>query len=68
MTKKELIEKLASFPDNMEVFIHGGKEDEYLYGISNSVYKKELTFCEDPDLPLRGQIHGKDTVIIIDEE
>jgi len=63
MTKAELIKKLSPYPDNMEVFLDGGKTD-FRYGLLNSVIKKEISYMEEPE----GKVLAKEAVIILDEE
>lgn len=68
MTKKQLIEALAPYPDNMEVFM-AERKTEFSYGLLNSVISKEVKFTEDPDAD--DDYEGPeafDTVIILDEE
>lgn len=64
MTKKQIIEKLAPYPDDMDVFIAERKTD-FTYGLVNSVTCKEINFMEDPD-DNKALASGK--VIILDEE
>lgn len=63
MTKADIIKALEPFPDNMQVFLAGGKSG-FDYGLANRVYAKEIDFMEDPD----GEPLAKEKVIIIDEE
>lgn len=63
MTVKELKEKLATLPDDMDIYV-APRKTEFAYGLINSVYVREITFSEDPDdSPL-----AEDTVVVIDEE
>lgn len=48
MNVKSLKEKLKYMPDNMEVFLAGGKTD-FAYGLLNSAYVKEIVFSESQD-------------------
>tara|TARA_R110000822_G_scaffold123489_2_gene257876 strand:+ start:1242 stop:1433 length:192 start_codon:yes stop_codon:yes gene_type:complete len=63
MTKKELIEKLKQYPDNMEVFMDERITD-FTYGLLNSVTEKEINFMEEPG----GKVLSRDKVIILSEE
>ena len=63
MIVKELKNFLNQFPDNMDVFVCGGKTD-FEYGLLISVYVKEIEFKEDPS----GETPAKDKVVILDEE
>lgn len=63
MTKKQLIEALAPFPDTMDVYV-GERKTDFYYGIVNSVYTKKIPFTEEPV----GKIIAKETVIVIDED
>lgn len=64
MTVKQLKEKLAQYPDNMDVFV-AERATDFAYGLVNSVRSEEITFGDwaDPDF---GEV--KDTVVVIDEE
>lgn len=63
MTVKQLIQKLSSFPENMEVFI-AERKTEFSYGLVNSAYVKKINFGEDPD----GEVLSTDNVVVLDEE
>ena len=63
MTVKELIEKLKTHPEDMDVFVAERKTD-FAYGMVNSVGVKEIDFMEEPwSEPL-----AKDKVVVLDEE
>ncbi|MDV3661638.1 hypothetical protein CMU70_14380 [Elizabethkingia anophelis] len=66
MTVKQLKEKIANLPDNMEVFI-GERVTEYSYGLVNSAEVKMILFydMEDPD---NEDIQAKDEVLVLTEE
>lgn len=66
MNVKELKEKLAEYPDTMEVFV-AERKTEFAYGLVNSVRSQEITFAEKPDFE-DGDLQAKETVVIIDEE
>jgi len=66
MTVKELKQALASYPENMDVFVAERKSD-FAYGLVNSVRMEEITFVENPDFE-KGDVQAKDTVVILDEE
>ena len=63
MNIKELKEKIAHLPDNMEVFI-AERKTEFTYGLVNSAVVKTINMKEEPD----GEVLAKDTVLILDEE
>lgn len=63
MTVKELKEKLATMPDNMDVFV-AERKTEFAYGLINSAYVKEINFVEEPD----GEVLSRDKVVVLDEE
>lgn len=63
MTVKELIEKLATLPENMDVFV-AERKTEFTYGLLNSAYVKEINFMEEPD----GEVLSRDKVVVLDEE
>lgn len=67
MTVKELKEKLAEYPDNMDVFV-AERKTEFAYGLINSVRIEEITFAENPDFDVDEEVLARDTVVIIDEE
>lgn len=64
MTKKQLIEQLAPYPDNMDVFL-AERKTEFNYGLLNTVSSKEINMKESPE---DEKILAKETVIILDEE
>lgn len=66
MTVKELREKIAGLPDEMDVFI-AERGTEFDYGPVNSVYEKEIIFYEQGN-ESDEVFQAKDTVLIIDEE
>lgn len=47
MTIKELKQKIADLPDNMDVFVDE-RYSEFKYGLVNSTYTKNIDFYEDP--------------------
>ena len=63
MTKAQLIEALAPYPDNMEVFL-ADRKTEFDYGALNSVSKKKVNFMEEPG----GKILASTECVILDEE
>ena len=63
MTKKELIEKLASFPDEMDVYVAERKTD-FAYGLLDNVFAKNIIMQEEPG----GKKLAIQKVIILDEE
>lgn len=63
MTVKELKEKLATMPDNMDVFV-AERKTEFTYGLVNSAYVKEINFIEEPS----GEVLSRDKVVVLDEE
>jgi hypothetical protein len=63
MTVKQLKEKLAQFPDNMEVYV-AERKTEFSFGLVNSVSKQRISFSEDPD----SEELAEDDVVVIDEE
>lgn len=69
MTVKELKQKLAQFPDDMEVFVDERKS-EFRYGLVNSIRSEEILFTENPDFEDFGEesVQARDTIVIIDEE
>lgn len=69
MTVKQLKEKLAQYPDDMDVFV-AERKTEFTYGLVNSVRKDEIIFTENPDFADFGEdeVQARDTVVIIDEE
>ncbi len=63
MTVKELKEKLATMPENMDVFV-ADRKTEFTYGLVNSAYVKEINLLEEPD----GEVLSRDKVLVLDEE
>lgn len=63
MTVKELKEKLAEYPDHLDVYV-AERKTEFDFGYVNSVYKQEIDFMEEPG----GSPLSRDTVIVLDEE
>ena len=63
MTVKELKQKLHEYPDNMEVFICGGKT-EFEFGLLNSVRKKNIRFYDSDD----SEVEAFDDCVVLDEE
>lgn len=63
MTVKELKEKIASLPDNMDVFV-AERKTEFAYGLVNSAFVKKINFVEEPD----GEVLAQDNVLVLDEE
>ncbi len=61
MTVKELKEKLAKYPDNMDVFI-AKRKTEFDYGLVNSVTNKGIEYPDDEGLVVVAM------VVVIDEE
>ncbi len=68
MTIKELKQKIADLPDNMEVFV-AERKTEFSYGLVNSAYVKEIFFTED-EFPTEDEIKQapREKVLIIEEE
>lgn len=64
MTVKQLKEKLAQYPEDMEVFV-AERKTEFAYGLVNSIRSDEINFKEDP---YDEEVLARDTVVIIDEE
>lgn len=64
MTVKELKEKLAEYPDHMEIFM-AERKTEFTYGLLNSVKSDEIDFKENP---YDEEVLARDTVVILDEE
>lgn len=68
MTSKELIEKLQTFPENMEVFLTGGEEFYYNHPVTVEV--REIKFTENPDDSDKNQkknvTYSKEKVIVIE--
>lgn len=62
MTVRELREKLAEFPNNMEVFLD--RTTDFKYGSAENVYSKKINFKEDPD----DKVLATDKVVIISED
>ncbi len=63
MTKKELLNLLEPYNDNMEIFLDERNTD-FKYGLLNSVSKVMVNFSEDED----GQILASDECIILSEQ
>lgn len=63
MTKKQIVEALAPYPDNMSVFM-AERKTEFAYGLVNSVRVQEIAFMEEPG----GEPISHDNVIVFDEE
>jgi hypothetical protein len=63
MNVKQLKEKIANLPDQMEVFV-AERKTEFAYGLVNSAVVKKLNFAEEPD----GEVLAKDEVLVLDEE
>lgn len=63
MTKKQLIEKLAPYPDDMDVFV-ASRKTEFTYGLVNSVRVEKIGMSEDPWDEPKCYVDA----IIIDEE
>lgn len=64
MNIKQLKEKIANLPDNMEVFV-AERKTEFDYGLVNSAYIKTVNyFMVDP----HGEILTEDEVFMLDEE
>lgn len=63
MTKKELLNKLESFPDDMPVFL-SERKTEFTYGLLNSVKIAYINLSDEPG----GEIISREEVIILDEE
>lgn len=63
MNVKELKEKIANLPDNMDVFI-AERKTEFSYGLVNSAFVKKINFTEDPD----GEVLAQENVLVLDEE
>lgn len=63
MTVKELKEKIANLPDNMDVFV-AERKTEFTYGLVNSASVKKINFMEEPN----GEVLAQDNVLVLDEE
>jgi len=64
MTKKQLIQALKKYPNDMEVFIDTESiQQEFQYNQFSTVSTKEIGFSEIPN----GLCVAKDTVIILSE-
>lgn len=63
MTVKELKKELEKYPDDMDVFLDGGKTD-FQHGLLNTVRQQEIDFREEPG----GPVLSNDDVVILDEE
>ena len=63
MTIKELKEKIATLPDNMEVFV-SERKTEFAYGLVNSAYVKMIAFVDEPE----GEVLAQGNVFVLDEE
>lgn len=63
MTVKELKEKIATLPDNMDVFV-AERKTEFTYGLVNTAFVKKINFMEEPD----GEVLAQDNVLVLDEE
>lgn len=63
MTVKELREKLAEYPDHLDVYV-AERKTEFAFGYINSIYKQEIDFMEEPG----GEPLSRDAVIVLDEE
>lgn len=63
MTVKELKEKLATMPDDMDVFV-AERKTEFAYGLVNSAYFTQINFVEEPD----GEVLSRNIVFVLDEE
>ena len=63
MTVKELKEKIANLPDNMDVFV-AERKTVFAYGLVNSAYVKEINFIEEPD----GEVLSCHNGFVLDEE
>ncbi len=63
MTVKELKEKIANLPDNMDVFV-AERKTEFTYGLVNSASIKKINFMEEPD----GKVLAQENVLVLDEE
>ncbi|CRH24880.1 Uncharacterised protein [Chlamydia trachomatis] len=66
MKIKELKEKIANLPDNMDVFI-GERVTEYSYGLVNSAEVRNILFY-DMDDPDNEEIQAKENVFVLTEE
>jgi len=64
MTVKQLKEELSKYPDDMDVFLDE-RQTEFQFGLLNGVYKKEISFKEDPE---DEEGLASDTVVILSEE
>lgn len=63
MEVTELKQKLAVYPDSMEVFLDE-RHTEFKYGLLNGVSRKKITFSEDVgEEPI-----SEDTVLILSEQ
>jgi hypothetical protein len=63
MTIKQLKEKIANLPDNMDVFV-SERKTEFAYGLVNSASVKQINFMEEPN----GEILAEEDVLVLDEE
>ena len=65
MNIKQLKEKIANLPDDMEVFV-SERVTEFAYGLVNSATVKEINFSED-ESPA-SKVLAMDVVLILSEE
>jgi len=63
MNIKQLKEKIATLPDNMDVFV-AERKTEFSYGFVNSAFVKKINFMEEPD----GKVLAQNNVFILDED
>ncbi|WP_144266042.1 hypothetical protein [Elizabethkingia miricola] len=66
MKIKELKEKIANLPDNMDVFI-GERVTEYSYGLVNSADVRNILFYDMDDSD-NEEIQVKENVFVLTEE
>lgn len=62
MTVKQLKQKLEQYPDDMDVFLAGGKT-EFQFGLLNSVRKQEVRFHDFTE-----EVEAFEECVILDEE
>lgn len=60
MTKKQLIEKMKDFPDNMDIFIEK-TNDEFHFSLLENALTKKVSFSD-------GKLKGKEKVIVLTDE
>jgi hypothetical protein len=64
MTKRQLIEKLNPYPDNMDVFM-AERKTKFAFGLVNSVRQQKIKFADSPNFDIA---IATISVVILDEE